>query len=280
MSFFSKLLSPLKKVVRSVGKSLIGVGISAIPVVGPVLATVYGGVVGSKQISSGRGPPAVPGPAQPATRAKGKPAATALPGGGVQVDHATLRKFGPAAVWTAQQRKAWKLGQPGPALSSAQIRTLTTWWPKKFGKLLTQNPQMAQAQPVAGGGFISAGGTPTKFVTGTAQQPIGTGINQMSLVPALIQGASKLGMFGKIGKALPAIIGGGVIGAGIDEFFEGGTRKKRRRMNYGNGKATRRAIRRIKGARKQLQDIEKLLPKRTSRSRPRRDDPPGHTHVR
>lgn len=50
----------------------------------------------------------------------------------------------------------------------------------------------------------------------------------------------------------------------------GKRRKKYRRMNYGNGKAARRAIRRIKGTRKLLQSIEKQLPRRTVRAKAKR----------
>lgn len=42
---------------------------------------------------------------------------------------------------------------------------------------------------------------------------------------------------------------------------------RNRRMNYGNARAAKRAVRRIKGARKLLQSIEKQLPVRTVRSR-------------
>lgn len=54
-------------------------------------------------------------------------------------------------------------------------------------------------------------------------------------------------------------------------------KKKYRRMNYGNAKAARRAIRRIKGVRKMLQDIEKQLPRRTVRSTTHAH---AHTHRR
>lgn len=44
-------------------------------------------------------------------------------------------------------------------------------------------------------------------------------------------------------------------------------RKRYRRMNYGNARAAKRAIRRIKGVRKLLSDIERQLPRKTVRSR-------------
>lgn len=48
---------------------------------------------------------------------------------------------------------------------------------------------------------------------------------------------------------------------------------RNRRMNVGNSRAARRSVRRLKGARKLLQDIEKMMPRRTVRSRA-----PHHHH--
>src|SRR5512139_131029 len=62
-----------------------------------------------------------------------------------------------------------------------------------------------------------------------------------------------------------------VVGAGAllyDAFGNViGHRKRRRRMNPMNARAARRAIRRIKGARKMLQQIERQLPKQRTASR-------------
>lgn len=69
----------------------------------------------------------------------------------------------------------------------------------------------------------------------------------------------------KRGVEIGAGVGAGVIGG----MLAGDQKRKYRRMNYGNMKAARRAIRRIKGARKMLQEIERQLPKqRTSRRCP------------
>jgi len=46
-----------------------------------------------------------------------------------------------------------------------------------------------------------------------------------------------------------------------------------RRMNFGNAKAARRSVRRLKGARKLLRDIEKMMPTRTTKRRA-----PQHHH--
>jgi len=47
---------------------------------------------------------------------------------------------------------------------------------------------------------------------------------------------------------------------------------RNRRMNVGNARAARRSVRRLKGARKLLRDIEKMMPTKTSRRRA----PAGH----
>ena len=47
---------------------------------------------------------------------------------------------------------------------------------------------------------------------------------------------------------------------------------RNRRMNFGNARAARRGVRRLKGARKLLRDIEKMMPTKTSRRRA----PAGH----
>jgi len=48
---------------------------------------------------------------------------------------------------------------------------------------------------------------------------------------------------------------------------------RNRRMNFGNARAARRSVRRLKGARKLLRDIEKMMP---SKTRARRA-PAGHS---
>lgn len=48
---------------------------------------------------------------------------------------------------------------------------------------------------------------------------------------------------------------------------------RNRRMNFGNARSARRSVRRLKGARKLLKDIEKMMPTRTTRRRA----PGGHS---
>jgi len=49
---------------------------------------------------------------------------------------------------------------------------------------------------------------------------------------------------------------------------------RNRRMNFGNARAARRGVRRLKGARKLLRDIEKMMPTRTVRARHGPASPP------
>lgn len=111
------------------------------------------------------------------------------------------------------------------------------------------------------------------------------GVAQMSLVS----------IAGKLAQRIPQILRnptiqgtiGGLAGgaiAGLPALTGptngNGEKKKYRRMNYGNAKAARRAIRRIKGVRKMLQDIERQLPRKQVRARAQKDLGAGHTHVR
>lgn len=75
------------------------------------------------------------------------------------------------------------------------------------------------------------------------------------------------------------IVGGGMLGPPMQYTVQ----KKRRRMNPGNAKALRRAIRReeafVNLAKRSLKGTKYQITTRTS-SRRRRDLGPGHTHVR
>lgn len=68
-----------------------------------------------------------------------------------------------------------------------------------------------------------------------------------------------------IGALGATILGGGANGcpSGFHPAKDGSARCVRnRRMNFGNARAARRSVRRLKGARKLLQDIEKMMPRR------------------
>lgn len=144
--------------------------------------------------------------------------------------------------------------------------------------------RVARAAPAQRGGFVR---TPTgsRFVTRapTAQAP--QGIQQMSIfsqIPALIRTGTQIARRVAGTPVGRAVIAGATTAAAVDivlDEFGNPVRARRRRMNFGNAKAAKRAVRRIKGTQKLLKDIEKLLPRRPA-SRSRRDLPAGHTHVR
>jgi len=104
----------------------------------------------------------------------------------------------------------------------------------------------------------------------------------MATVPTVLRtGAAVI-----TGAALPALFGGGGNGAGgacpVGHHLNkqdgvGGPAGtycvKNRRMNVGNARAARRSVRRLKGARKLLRDIEKMMPTRSTRRRA-----PAHHH--
>ncbi len=115
---------------------------------------------------------------------------------------------------------------------------------------------------------------------------------------------SKLGIgavmpgLGTVGRVLTGRVAtAGGIGAAVGSLFSGGGAQggvcpvgthlnkqdgvggpkgsycvRNRRMNFGNARAARRSVRRLKGARKLLRDIEKMMPTKTRTRRA----PAGH----
>lgn len=55
---------------------------------------------------------------------------------------------------------------------------------------------------------------------------------------------------------------------------------RNRRMNVGNARAARRSVRRLRGARKLLRDIEKMMPSKTTRRRATHATPSPIIHTR
>lgn len=123
----------------------------------------------------------------------------------------------------------------------------------------------------AGVGFLTGGavGAATSIAGDIFRPPRGGGgITQVPVtrVPGIKGAAQRL-------------IPGGATG-----FEVAGMRRKRRRMNPMNKKALTRANRRIDGfvreTRKVLKHTNYKLVTKQSRSRPKKDMGPGHTHVR
>ena len=152
--------------------------------------------------------------------------------------------------------------------------------------------------PLPGAGFVQTRQTrfgtlaSTRGVAGPSRRviqlpPVGqTRTQQMSIfaaLPAIGRAApSVLGRLGRVlsGRTATAATGGFLAGqllsgdgaagaacpAGFHPAKDGSGRcVKNRRMNFGNAHAARRSVRRLKGARKLLKDIEKMMPKQPSR---------------
>jgi len=122
------------------------------------------------------------------------------------------------------------------------------------------------------------------------------GVSQAGVVnlPALVPAArSLLQRFGpSVGIGAVTGIAGSLVGGAFSRNADGscpvGTHPikqdgvhgpkgsycvRNRRMNVGNSRAARRSVRRLKGARKLLRDIEKMMPSKTTRRRA-----PQHHH--
>jgi len=150
-------------------------------------------------------------------------------------------------------------------------------------------PPIAERPPLPGGGFIQPAAV--RFARRPTIQlpPIGqTRTTQMSIfssLPAIFRGVGAAGR--AVGRAAgsrtAAAAGAGVL-AGQLLLPDGSTGAcpsgwhlakdgsgrcvRNRRMNFGNARAARRSVRRLKGARKLLQDIERMMPRRPA-ARPR-----------
>jgi len=132
-----------------------------------------------------------------------------------------------------------------------------------------------------------------KSILGAVKAGVSARIQQ-KIAPAAI-----IGVAGRVLPGLGRAASAGSIGAGVATLFGGGGGAqggaclvgehlnkqdgvggpagtycvKNRRMNVGNARAARRAVRRLKGARKLLRDIEKMMPTRSTRRRA-----PAHHH--
>lgn len=130
--------------------------------------------------------------------------------------------------------------------------------------------KVAQRQGVSvlpGAGAVS---TPPMLPSGTASINMASGI--LPALPTIVSGAGAV-LRNPVVRAAGSAAVGAAAGMLVDDF--GRPIRKRRRMNFGNAKAARRAIRRIKGTRKLLQSIERQLPRRPA-PRPRATG--AHTH--
>jgi len=164
-----------------------------------------------------------------------------------------------------------------------------------------RTPDIRPSSPLPGAGFIQPAAVRRAAPRRLIQlPPIGqqrtTQMSIFSSLPAILRGGRAAGA--AIGRAAgsrtAAAAGAGALAAqillpdgstgacpsGWHPAKDGSGRCVRnRRMNFGNARAARRSVRRLKGARKLLKDIESMMPRRPA-ARPRRDLAAGHTHVR
>ncbi len=197
----------------------------------------------------------------------------------------TIPVIGPIAsqVLTGLGGLAGGPTQRGPPRGLDRARTLPGVGAVRVGPPVSRAGQRRVGDPRFAQVQVPSRRTTFEQRPGTTTQP--ARIGQMSIfaaIPGIIRAGTQIAARAARTPGGRAVVLGTAAAAAtdivLDEFGQPVARK-RRRMNFSNGKAARRAIRRIKGTRKLLQDIEKQLPRRAAPRR-RRDLGPGHEHVR
>ena len=146
-----------------------------------------------------------------------------------------------------------------------------------------RTPPILDRPPLPGGGRVLPAAQ--RFAKRPTIQlpPLGqTRTTQMSIfssLPAIISGGARVGA--AAGRVLTGRVAtGAAIGVAAAQLISvdpatgrcpsgwhpakdgSGRCVRNRKMNFGNARAARRSVRRLKGARKLLQDIEKMMPRR------------------
>ena len=104
--------------------------------------------------------------------------------------------------------------------------------------------------------------------TFSASDLVRAGSGAVSMLPSIVRTG-----VGAVARRVPQIAAAAAVGSVVYDIYGrvvGTGSRKRRRINPMNARAARRAIRRIKGARKMLQQIERQLPKQRAAA-PRRN---------
>ena len=145
-----------------------------------------------------------------------------------------------------------------------------------------RTPPILERPPLPGGGRVQPAAVRFPRRSTIALPPIGSRPTQMSIfssLPAILSGAGRVGA--AAGRVLTGRVAtGAAIGVAAAQLISvdpatgrcpsgwhpakdgSGRCVRNRRMNFGNARAARRSVRRIKGAQKLLKDIEKLMPRR------------------
>ena len=138
--------------------------------------------------------------------------------------------------------------------------------PGDIGDVLNFGAGVLGNLPALGGGGAGLIGVPDMLLNPPAAPG---GLSFTGPVAGASVGTGKLGAAAR-GKVMSVTGAGIACPAGYHPAKDGSGRCVRnRRMNVCNMRAANRAIRRLKGARKALQRIERMMPKRTVRSRSR-----------
>lgn len=157
-------------------------------------------------------------------------------------------------------------------------------------QVVTPSPVKAKEKPVSIWADLGKSITKgvTAGVTARVQQKIAPGVAigvAGRVLPAIGRAiGSRSVAAGSTGLALGSLFGGGGGNGACPAGWHlnkqdgvGGAAGtycvRNRRMNFGNSRAARRSVRRLKGARKLLKDIESMMPTRTTRRRA-----PQHHH--
>jgi hypothetical protein len=255
MSFLKRLGKKLKSGVKKLGHNLksavksklVGALASVIPGVGPVISTLAKASALKSTLKGAIGPPDIKKAAKAAVK-KAISKRVSLPSVDVFKGFtASSNGFG-----TMENPLSWPVGDsPGDAGYMQPQRQQPVSIERSLRRIREIKASVYQSTP--------------------ASYPAGTGgplMNSMgAALPALrTAGAGAMRTYGpgllKMGKKAAEAAGYLVTGMWIvDETGNIVGQVKRAKMNYMNGRAAKRAVRRVKGAMKLLRNIERMLPK-------------------
>jgi len=258
VSFFSRISKSLKRAVRKLAP-IASIVAPFIPAIGPLAGTILGAIGGSL----GR---------TPSIRAE--PLESVRPGiGPVRTVRRDRRRVTPAITRArapvnvparnlppGHTPRPRGVGVTSPVAPRVGRRGLPVIVPPPIGSTRTNQMSLLAALPALAGVGARVAGTVGRALTGRVAAGAGLGV----LLGQSLQGGAQ-------GQQCPS---GWHLNKQDGVGGPAGTYCVRnRRINVGNARAARRSVRRLKGARKLLKDIEKMMP---SKPRPRRA-PSGHT---
>jgi len=264
MSFLKRLGKKLKSGVKRLGSNLkkavksklIGAVASVIPGVGPVISTLAKASALKSSFGGSTGPPDIRKAAKAAVK-KAISKRVSLP----SIDafkgfNASSNGFG-----TMDNPLTWPVGNsPGDAAYMKPQRQQDMSIERSLRRIREIKANVYQTTPP---NYPSGVGGPG-MMTSMAALPALPGAGGAMTTALRTYGPGLIKMGKKAAEAAGYII------SGIWIFDQAGNivgQVKKHKMNYMNGKAARRAVRRIKGVRKICHSIERMLPKAKSSGR-------------